>query len=64
VVSVGYVRLEKVVATSPRVSGRLQSVSREIFQILGCILPISHASLWSPIFNIRLLMSETRFELA
>jgi hypothetical protein len=52
-VSVGDVRFAKIGATYPRVSETSRKLRGAIFCILGDIRPIARASLWSPIFNIR-----------
>jgi hypothetical protein len=63
-VSRGHVPLTKIYATFPRVIETMASLCRAFFSISGDVREISSASLWSRIFNIRLLISETRFELA
>src|SRR5215510_2129903 len=62
-VSVGQVRPAKICTTFPRVSRTLRSLCGGNFSILRDIRPISRASLWSPNFNIRVALPETRFEL-
>jgi hypothetical protein len=39
-----------------------RSLRGVIFWILGRNRPMSRVSLWSPFFNIRVAMAETRFE--
>ena len=51
-------------AILPRLSGTLRSLCGPIFRILRLYGLISRAGLWSPIFNIRDLAAETRFEVA
>jgi len=63
-VSVGPIQLEKIVPTFPRVSEMLASLCGSAFSILRSVQRISSANLWSPIFNIRVLIAETGFELA
>src|SRR5262245_3277194 len=62
-VSVGHVRLAEICATFRRVSETIAGLCRAYFSILGDVGPISRPSLWSRIFNIRVLMAETRFKL-
>jgi hypothetical protein len=47
----------------PRVIETMASLCRVFFSISGDVRGISSASLWSRIFNIRLLIPESRFEL-
>jgi len=55
--------LTKFRATFPRVSEMVvASPCDSVFPILCDVRPILRASVWSPIFNIRVLMPETRFE--
>jgi hypothetical protein len=60
----GHVPLTKICATFPRGIETMASLCGIFFSISGDVRGISSASLWSRIFNIRLLISETRFELA
>jgi hypothetical protein len=63
-VSAGNVRLQKIVTIFQRVSEILRSLCGAIFWNLRCNRLISRASLWSQIFNIRVLLPETRCEFA
>jgi hypothetical protein len=58
------VPLARICATFPRVMQTTASLCRAFFSISGDVRGISSASLWSRIFNIHLLNSETRFEVA
>ena len=63
-VSVGRAQSARICTTFPRVSETSSSLCGAIFWIPSHKRLISRASLWSPTFNIRDLMPQTRFELA
>jgi hypothetical protein len=63
-VSVGHVLVPRILATFPRVITTMRGRLGAIFWIFDRNWSISCASLWSPISNIRVLVQETRFELA
>jgi hypothetical protein len=59
----GHVPLARICATFPRFTETVASPCGAFFSFSGGVR-ISCASLWSRIFNIRVLISETGFELA
>ena len=58
-VSVGHVLLRKICATFPRVSEGWPVSHCDFFSISSDVRSISRTSLWSRIFNIRVLIKET-----
>ena len=63
-VSVRDVRFGEIRATFERVSERSRGLRGMFFWIFARNQPISRASLWSPIYNFRVLTPETRLECA
>jgi hypothetical protein len=63
-VSGGYVPFARICATFPRLIETVASLCSAFFSFSGGVRGISCASLRTRVFNIRVLISETRFEFA